>query len=199
MEGKKFIHTVRVVKSIPGVLERGGIFRLEELKHQFPFLDFDNEEYFETEYDDTFKRGDKVRFIGKETYGENRGISKRIVYVIGTAKHKIVNGLLYTTYEISARDAGLSTKVFTVKESELERADSKWIVSFSNLRNTEKPAIHELDWFGWKNKIYGTWKEIFVFDTFQEAELAAKMFSRNSMKHIIDSVESVNNSNPFKK
>ena len=196
MEGKKFIHTVRVVKAIPGVLENGGIYRLEELKYQFPFLDFDNEEYFETQYEDKYKRGDKVRFIGKEiSYGENRGLSTKVVYVVMSAKHQIKNGLLYTSYEVSPRDSGFDTKTYTVKECELESAESKWIVSFSNPRDTEKPAIHELDYFGWKNKICGTWKEVFVFDTFQEAERVANMFSRNTVKHIVESVEAVNNNN----
>ena len=196
MEGKKFIHTVRVVKAIPGVLEKGGIYRLEELKYQFPFLDFDNEEYFETQYDDKYKRGDKVRFTGKEiSYGENRGLSKKVVYVVMSAKHQIKNSLLYTSYEVSARDSGFDTKTYTIKECELESAESKWIVSFSSPRNTDKPAIHELDYFAWKNKICGTWKEVFVFDTFQEAERVANMFSRNTVEHIVDSVEAVNNNN----
>lgn len=188
MEGKKYIQTVKVVKEIPGFLSVGGPYKLQDLKRQFPFLDFTSE-YFEMEYFDKFEIYDKVRFTGKNNeYHYRRGssynipISKEQVYYVRGVSHEIKDDTVITKYRIEARDAYAE---FIVPEEHLELAESKWIVSFSGVRNTDRPAVHELDYFSWMKKIKGTWKEIFVFDTQKKAEVVADMFAKHSMEQIM--------------
>ncbi len=188
MKGKKFIATVKVVKPIGNMLEVGGLYKLEDLKRQFPFLDFNNKEYFETQYSDKFKKGDKVRYVTRDKSDEyvyKRRISTKKVYYVKGVSHEVRNDFLYTKYLIASREDG---EDFTVNEDNLESAESKWIVSFSQKKTADKPAIHELDYFAWKEKICGTWKEMFVFDTYQQADIVAKLFAENTIEEIVNLV-----------
>lgn len=179
MKGKKFIEMVKVVKPIGDMLEVGCVYKLEELKRRFPFLDYTNKEYFETNYSDNFKNGDKVRYVGEY----NRRISTKKVYYVKDVSHEVCNGFLYTKYLIS-RD----NESFTVSEDNLDSVENKWILSFSQKKTADKPSIHELDYFVWMDKICGTWKEMFVFDTYQQADIVAKLFAENTIEEIINLV-----------
>ena len=184
MKGKKFISTVKVIKPIDGILEVGGLYKTDDLKRKFPFLDLNNKEYFEIQYYDKFKKGDKVRFVAKnenEEYIYN--ISTKKVYYVKDVLHEICNDFIHTIYTIASID---NNEVFTVYEDNLDTAENKWIVSFSNQKCSDKPSIYELDYFTWKNKICGTWKEIFSFDTYKQADIVARLFAENTIEQIIN-------------
>lgn len=187
MKGKKFISTVKVIKPIDGILEVGGPYKTEDLKIKYPFLDFNNKEYFETQYYDKFKKGDKVRFVPGESdeFMYSKILSTKKVYYVKDISHEIRNGLIYTKYLIASRETDGD---FVVCEENLDTAENKWIISFSKKKNTNKPPIYELDYFTWKNKICGTWKEIFSFDTYQQADTVAKLFAENTIEQIINLV-----------
>jgi hypothetical protein len=187
MKGKKFISTVKVIKPIDGILEVGGPYKTEDLKKKFPFLDLDNKEYFETQYYDKFKKGDKVRFVPGES-GEfiySKILSTKKVYYVKDISHEIRNDLIYTKYLIDSRE---NDGDFVVYEDDLDTAENKWIVSFSKKKSYNKPPIHELDYFTWKNNICGTWKEMFSFDTYNQADMVAKLFAENTIEQIINLV-----------
>lgn len=184
MEGKKFIPTIKAIRSIPGVAEAGGIYKLHEMKSLFPYIDFNNTDYFAKMYtNDLFKIGDNVRYTGKpvKQFG---GIKNNKVYIVVDVSHKVVGDLLYTSYSVKAKDSNLSKELHLVKENELDYAESKWIISFTNESNQEHPAVHELDYFAWKDSIKNTWKNIFVFDSKEMATNVAKMFAENSIDEI---------------
>ena len=188
MKGKKFISTVKVIKPIDGILEVGGPYKTEDLKRKFPFLDFNNKEYFETQYYDKFKKGDKVRFVAgnkNDEYIYSNRISTKKVYYVKDISHEIRNDFIHTIYLIASRD---NDEDFTVYEDNLDTAENKWVISFSNKKSAHKPAIHEFDYFSWKNKICGTWKEIFSFDTYNQADMVAKFFAENTIEEIINLV-----------
>jgi hypothetical protein len=187
MKGKKFISTVKVIKPIDGILEVGGPYKTEDLKRKFPFLDLDNKEYFETQYYDKFKKGDKVRFVPGES-GEfiySKILSTKKVYYVKDISHEIRNDFIHTIYLIASRE---NDEEFTVYEDNLDTAENKWVIFFSNKKSAHKPAIQELDYFSWKNKICGTWKEIFSFDTYNQADMVAKFFAENTIEQIINLV-----------
>ena len=96
MKGKKFISTVKVIKPIDGILEVGGLYKTDDLKRKFPFLDLNNKEYFETQYYDKFKKGDKVRFVAKN---EN----EEYIYNISTKKVYYVKDVLHEIYILSTQ------------------------------------------------------------------------------------------------
>lgn len=193
MKGKKFISTVKVIKPIDGILEVGGPYKTDDLKRKFPFLDLNNKEYFETQYYDKFKKGDKVRFVAKNENDEYiYNISTKKVYYVKDVSHEIYNDSIFTIYTIASRE---NNEVFTVDEDNLDTAENKWVVSFSQKKTTEKPGIHELDYFTWKNKICGTWKEIFSFDTYKQADIVARLFAENTIEQIIN----LNNLNNLEK
>lgn len=186
MEEKKFIATIKVIKPVGDILKVGGIYRLDEVRRQFPFISFNNTDYFEIQYEDKFKKGDLVRCIVENLGEYNWKISKKKIYCVKDVIHEFQNCILYTKYIICSRD---NSEEFTVEEKHLDFAKNKWLVSFSQERTSEKPGIHELDYFTWEKRIRGTWKEMFTFDTKKEAEDVAKLFSENTIKEIMNLVK----------
>ena len=78
-EGKRFIQTVKALKTIYGVVEEGGIYKLSDLERMFPYINFENTDYFQKLYNcDKFKKGDKVRYTGKGW--ESFSLLEKIVY-----------------------------------------------------------------------------------------------------------------------
>lgn len=182
MERKKYIPIVKAVQTIPGVVEEGGIYKLNELNRLFPYIDFENKDYFQKVYsDDKFKNGDRVRYVGK---GNDRplGISSETTYVVTGVSHKTIGEYLHTAYTVKHMESG---STWLVKESELDYAKSKWIVSFSNDKSQERPAIHEIDYFAYKNNIEKTWKDRFVFDTREDAKKLSDFLSKYDWGTII--------------
>lgn len=177
-KGKSFIPAIRVKKSIEGTpFLVGKIFNPKDVKKSYPYIDFNNEDYFEYIFEGSnkFFVGDKVRIINKK---------EQKVYIVKKINYKVIKDLLYVTYvlynEIERRD---------IEEDEINLADapSKWILSFSE--TTEKGiAVHEIDYFDWK-KITNYCKSIFLFHTKEDAEKAKKMFTIYSMDYIMNCVE----------
>lgn len=185
VKGKRYIATVQALQTINGVVEKGAIYRLKEMKKLFPYIDFNSKEYFKVIYtDDRFKEGNRVRYTGGNI--SKYGLKKDKVYVVRDVSHRTTDDFLYTSYNITLPD---STEQYLVAESELEPAESKWIISFSNDSKQDKPAVHELDHFAWRDSIKNTWKKIFVFDTRDEAVRVAEMFSKHDIREIYRTVE----------
>lgn len=184
MEGKRFIPTIQAVKTIKGVVEAGAIYKLNDMKKLFPYIDFNNTDYFIRLYtNDKFKKGDRVRYTGKTIKSIN-AIKNDKVYAVVDVLHKVIGELLYTSYTLTEVNSDpIQTVVHTVKEDEIEFANSKWIVSFTNDIKQDRPAVHEFDYFAWL-KIKDTWKNIFVFDTREEAIRISNMFADNSIEEI---------------
>lgn len=186
MEGKRYIATIQALQTINGVVEEGAIYKLKEMKSLFPYIDFNNPDYFKMIYTgDRFKKGNRVRYTGKPD-GSKYGLKNNKVYVVNDVTHKTIGDFLYTAYHITLPE---TAEQHFVKEVELEPADSKWIVSFSNDSRQDQPAVHELDYFAWRDSINNTWKKIFVFDTRDEALRVAEMFSKHDIREIYRTVE----------
>ncbi len=187
MEGKRYIATVQALQTIEGVVEKGAIYKLKEMKSLFPYIDFNNPDYFKMIYTgDRFKKGNRVRYTGKPDIPKD-GLKNNKVYVVKDVAHMTKGDFLYTSYYITLPD---STEQHFVKEVELEPAESKWIVSFSNDSRQEQPAVHELDYFAWRDSIKNTWKNIFVFDTKEDALSVAQMFAKHDICEIYNKVKS---------
>lgn len=184
MKGKKYIETVKALQTINGVVEEGGVYKIKDMKRLFPYIDFYSKEYFKTIYpDDRFKVGDRVRYKGNNS---KYSLKKDKVYVVRDVSHRTnLNDLLYTTYNVTLLDSNLQ---HSVDESELELAESKWIISFSNDLIQGKPAVHELEYFAWR-KMEKTWRKVFVVDTREEAIRVSEMFSKHDIREIYKMVE----------
>lgn len=184
MKGKKYIETVKALQTINGIVEKGKIYKIKEMKNLFPYIDFYHKEYFETIYpDDRFKEGDRVRYIGNNS---KYSLKKDKVYVVRDVSHRTMeNDFLYTTYNVTLLDSNIQ---YSVEESALELAENKWIISFSNDLIQGKPAVHELEYFAWR-KIEKTWRKVFIFDTRDEAIRVSEMFSKHDIRKIYKTVE----------
>ena len=186
--GKKFIHKVKALKSIPSVCVSGYIYETNDLKRLFPYIDFTNKEYFEEIFtDNKFNIGDRVRFIGKHTW-EYVEISSNSIYKITKIIPQIKNDLLYMKYEIVD-----SNDSYIVNEEDIAEAPSKWIISFSQYKNTEMPGVHELDYAAWNRKVVNSWKSWFVFDTQDEAIAMARLFKKYTAKDIMNIIDKFEN------
>lgn len=188
MEKKRYIATVRAKRTIEGIVKEGGLYKLEEHKRRFPYIDFKNPDYFEMVFsDDKFKFGDKVRYIGT-----SRGIVKNKTLVVQNVFHKIsqTGDSVETSYQVTvlAPEDNYERKEWTVSEENIIPANSKWVVSFSQelFTKNHRPAVHEVDHFALQKKFKDTWKQIFVFDTKETAEKVAEMFSCYTMADIYE-------------
>lgn len=177
---KKYIPMVKAIMPIENMVEAGKIYKRDELLSAYPFLDLSNTKYFESVFNDEYKKGDLVRYTGSMVHLMN----DKCTYVICDVKHKVSeskSGLsVTTTYTVKDNN----DKMVEVTEENLCKVDRKWIISFSDDIRVSRPAVHELDWFVWDRKIRGTWKSIFVFDTKEEAERVSEMFAVNPMDRI---------------
>ena len=185
LKGKKYISVVTIKRDIDGTITKGKKFKLDELKRNYPFIDFSNKDFFEISYEsnvpDLYKVGDKVCLNPNE-----RSKYLHTIYEVKEVIHEIKNNMLYTRYRvvgINSYDKGL-----IVSESSLREAKERYIISFSNSRTTSRPAIHQIDQLSFESKIQGTWKEMFVFDTLAEAVQVSEMFASTSVGHIINYV-----------
>ncbi len=148
MEEKKFIATIKVIKPVGDILKVGGIYRLDEVRRQFPFISFNNTDYFEIQYDDKFKKGDLVRCIDENLGEYNWKISKKKVYCVKDVIHEFQNCILYTKYVISSRD---NCEEFTIEEKHLDFAknnmDSIGILVWIRPHKEKDAPIEELEKF----------------------------------------------------
>ena len=177
-KGKSFVPAIRVKKSIEGTpFIVGKIFNPKDVKKSYPYIDFNNEDYFEYifEGNNKFNVGDKVRIINTK---------EQKIYIVRNIKYKVIKDLLYVTYVLYNEHVRV-----TIEEDEINLAvaPSKWILSFSE--TTDKGiAVHEIDYFSWK-KITNYCKSIFLFNTKEDAEKAKRMFTIYPMDYIMDCVE----------
>lgn len=186
MKGTNFIPKIKALRDIHGVCVTNNVYELNDLKSLFPYIDFNNTDYFQPVYDTKYDVGDNVRFIGRVTFA-NKNLSNKITYVVKKVIPQIKNGLLYIYYEIA--DANNNSQTYTVTEVEIEKAQEKWILSFSQAHNTDMPGVHKLDFYAWEHKIKGTWKEIFVFNKFEDAVKIACMFKNHTIAEIWEATE----------
>ena len=187
MSSKRRVNPIDIVKltvkkSIPNMLSVGQVITIGELKEKFPFLDSNNIEFFEpyTKY----KVGDKVIYAGAKDY---HGLIYKSTLVIENVDTKWNDRRtkIITTYFCRS----LIDKKLTVyfSEEELSPSVSKWVVSFSNHKSNSRPAVMELDNTGYiKHK--NTWKNIFVFDTKEEAEKVAEFFASNTIRQMMNAM-----------
>lgn len=168
-------------------LRVGGIYTYKALRNLFPFLDLENEEYFETQWDDPIKKGDKVRYIGGASV--LRGLHRDVIYTVIGAEHVVIDDKVTTSYILESPEK----THHKAGEGCLEPVPSMWVVSFSNSRQTKMPAVHEVDRIRYEKKLKGTWKEIFCFPTEDEARSVAEMFASYGIKEIQEKV----NNKPF--
>lgn len=164
-----------VKKSIPHMLSAGQSITIGELKEKFPFLDSNNLEFFEpyTKY----KVGDKVIYAGEKDYHGLIYKSTLVIENVDTKWNDRRTKIITTYFCRSLIDKNLTSNFV---EEDLSPSVSKWIVSFSNHKSNSRPAVMELDNTGYiKHK--DTWKNIFVFDTKEEAEKVAEFFASNTI------------------
>jgi hypothetical protein len=93
-KGKSFIPAIRVKKSIEGTpFIAGKIFNTKDVKKSYPYIDFNNEDYFEYIFEGSnkFLVGDKVRIINQK---------EQKVYIVKKINYKVIKDLLYVTYEL---------------------------------------------------------------------------------------------------
>jgi len=179
---KNYNKKVRALHDIHGICIKGNTYELIDLKRLFPYIDFNNSEYWEEVFDYKFNVGDNVRFIGHINNITKKGISKIVTYKITKITPQIYNEMLYIYYDI--KDSVGET--FTVTQAEIESVPERWIISFGQNIHTDYPGIHYLDFNAWETKIKGTWKEKFVFGNYDEAVTVAKIFSRYSLPELVN-------------
>lgn len=183
--GKIFERKVKLLKELPVDLCVGGIYTYKALRNRFPFLDLENEEFFETQWEDSIKKGEKVRYIGGESV--LRGLQRDVIYTVVNTEHLVVGDRVTTTYVLEGPE-GTRHKA---GEGSIEPAPSMWVVSFSNSRQTKMPAVHEVDRISYEKRLKGTWKEIFCFDNEAEARRVAHMFSCYEIKDIYNNIMNI--------
>ena len=169
-----------VKKSIPHMLSVGQSITIGELKEKFPFLDYNNIEFFEpyTKY----KVGDKVIYTGERDFHGLIYKSTLVIEDVSTKWNDRRTKIITTYYCRSLIDKN-QTSYFS--EEDLSPSVSKWIVSFSNNKSDSRPAVMELDNTGYiKHK--EAWKNIFVYDTKEEAEKVAEFFASNTIRQMMN-------------
>lgn len=179
-KGKKFIRKIQALKNIPGVCVPGMVYVTNDLKQQFPYIDFTNKDYFKEVFDDVkFKVGDKVRYIGRCGFGYPK-VDHKTTYKVTKVIPQVKFDNLYINYEIAD-----SKGSYTISENYLAESPNKWIISFSQDKNNDMPSIHELEYSAWNGKVGNSWKSWFIFDTQDEAIAVAKLFKKYSAKDIL--------------
>lgn len=162
---------IKARKVIPNICSVGDIFKLDEFKNNYPFIDITNKEYFEDYVPVKFKKGDKVKFTGS-----NRRINKNKTFVILSENHYYFNNKTCIYYNIKEVDGG---NVYNnIEEKCLDSVTMKYILSFSEDIHCSMPAIHEVSSLTIEHKFANTWKNMFVYDTKEEAEDVARMFGK---------------------
>lgn len=165
------VRQIKIRKVIPNICNVGDIFKLDEFKNNYPFIDTNNKDYFEDYVPVKFKKGDKVKFTGS-----NRHINKSKTFVIISERHHYFNNKLMIYYDIKEADG---RDVYdNIEEKYLDSVTMKYVISLSEDIHCSMPAIHEVSSVTVEHKIANTWKNMFVYDTKEEAEEVSKMFSK---------------------
>ena len=132
---------------------------------------FSDSPYFEDYVPVKFKKGDKVKFTGS-----NRHINKSKTFVILSERHHYFNNKLMIYYDIKEVDG---RDVYdNIEEKYLDSVTMKYVISLSEHINCFMPAIHEVSSVTVEHKFANTWKNMFVYDTKEEAEEVARMFGK---------------------
>lgn len=165
---------IKVKKDVglPG-LKFNEVYVLDDVKLAFPFINFNNKEFFEEVFDtNKFNIGDRVKYVG----GENRWVgspSNKFTWKITKVIPNVWGRGINFEYEVY-NEAG---EIATIAEKHLEKAETLWIVSFSSSKVCQTPAVQELDPCVFDRKIKGRWKELMVFTSKEEATRAAVRFA----------------------
>lgn len=93
------VRQIKSLKVIPNICNVGDIFKLDEFKNNYPFIDTNNKDYFEDYVPVKFKKGDKVKFTGSK-----RHINKSKTFVILSERHHYFNNKLMIYYDIKEVD-----------------------------------------------------------------------------------------------
>lgn len=166
---------IKALKVIPNICNVGDIFKLDEFKNNYPFIDITNKDYFEDYIPVKFKKGDKVKYIGSY-----RHINKSKTFVILSEHHYYYNNKPCIYYNIKEVDGGNVYE--NIEEKCLDSVTMKYILSFSEDIHCSMPAIHEVSSLTIEHKFAKTWKNMFVYDTKEEAEEVARMFGKIRFK-----------------
>lgn len=162
---------IKARKAIPNICNVGDIFKLDEFKNNYPFIDINNKDYFEDYVPVKFKKGDKVKFTGS-----NYRINKSKTFVILSERHHYFNNKLMIYYDIKEVDG---RDVYdNIEEKYLNSVTMKYVLSFSAYKHNSMPDIHEVSSVTIEHKFANTWKNMFVYDTKEEAEDVARMFGK---------------------